>query len=159
MREIRQQRVFLTFAASDLAQARPVTARLVTSGGMILDQAYTTEPFIGVRGDFIRASLLARLRHCAAALCLYGARTTDDDWVRWALATTAELQLPMLGAALPGADARESERFLTRMGAEIVTLEDDAISTRTRLRSPRYTGALDTETLIETLRFMHHSVR
>ena len=94
--------MFLTFAASDLALARPVTARLVVGGGISLDQALSSEPFASERGDFIRASLLARLRRCTSALCLYGARTADDLWVRWALETAAELRLPLLGAALPG---------------------------------------------------------
>jgi hypothetical protein len=159
MREIRRQRVFLTFGAGDLAQARPVTARLVTGGGMILDQAYTSEPFVGAPGEFIRASLLTRLRHCAAALCLYGPRTTDDDWVRWALEAAAELELPVLGAALPGADGRESEHFLTRLGAEIVTLDGDVIAARTRSLAPRFAGALDAASLIETLQLMRHSIR
>ena len=133
-----RQRVFLTFAAGDLAQARPVAARLLAGGGISLDQALTSEPFASARGDIIRASLLTRLRHCTSALCLYGARTTDDDWVRWALETAAELSLPLLGAALPGEAARDSERFLTRLGVELVPLNRDAIVTRTRdlLRAP-----------------------
>ena len=119
--------------------ARPVTARLLAGGGISLDQALTSEPFASERGDFIRASLLTRLRHCTSALCLYGARTADDDWVRWALETAAELKLPLLGAALPGEDAWDAERFLTRLGAELVPLNRDAIVTRARAarRRPR----------------------
>ena len=113
-----RQRVFLTFAAGDLALARPVTARLVAGGGIALDQALTSEPFASDRGDIVRASLLTRLRHCTSALCLYGARTADDDWVRWALEAAAELKLPLLGAALPGEAAWDTERYLTRLGAE-----------------------------------------
>jgi len=155
-----RQRIFLTFASGDLALARPVTARLLAGGGISLDEALTSEPFATQQGDIIRTSLLTRLRHCASALCLYGARTADDDWVRWALETAAELKLPLLGAALPGADARDAERFLTRLGAELVPLNRDAIVTRTRAvsthRSPR---AIDAASIAETLLLMRHPLR
>ncbi len=154
------QRVFLTFAASDLALARPVTARLVVGGGISLDQALTSEPFESERGDFIRASLLARLRRCASALCLYGARTADDLWVRWALETAAELKLPLLGAALPGEDAWDAERFLTRLGAELVPLNRDAIVTRTHAVSTHWgSRAMDAASIAETLFLMRHPLR
>jgi uncharacterized membrane protein len=153
-------RVFLTFASGDLAQARPVTARLVAGGGISLDQALTSEPFASMRGDIIRASLLTRLRHCASALCLYGARTADDEWVRWALEAAAELKLPLLGAALPGEEAWASERFLTRLGAELVPLNRDAIVTRTRACSThRVTPAIDAASIAETLHLMRHPLR
>ena len=71
----------------------------------------------------------------------------------------AELELPVLGAALPGADGRESEHFLTRLGAEIVTLDGDVIAARTRSLAPRFAGALDAASLIETLQLMRHSIR
>jgi hypothetical protein len=155
-----RQRVFLTFASGDLAQARPVTARLVAGGGIALDQALTSEPFATMRGDIIRASLLTRLSHCASALCLYGARTADDEWVRWALETAAELKLPLLGAALTGEDARDAERFLTRLGAELVPLNRDAIVRQTRAvgarRDPR---TIDAASIAETLRLMRHPLR
>jgi hypothetical protein len=155
-----RQRVFLTFASGDLAQARPVTARLVAGGGIALDQALTSEPFATMRGDIIRASLLTRLSHCASALCLYGARTADDEWVRWALETAAELKLPLLGAALPGEGGWESERFLTRLGAELVPLNRDAILTRTRAISrSRLAPAIDAESIAETLHLMRHPIR
>jgi hypothetical protein len=152
--------VFLTFAAGDLAQARPVTARLVAGGGLALDQALTSEPFATVRGDIIRASLLTRLRHCASALCLYGARTVDDDWVWWALEAAAELKLPLLGAALPGEDTWDAERFLTRLGAELVPLDRDAIVTRTRAASAhRGSRTMDAASIAETLFLMRHPLR
>ena len=50
MRDTPRQRVFLTFAAGDLVQARPVTAGLLAGGGIALDQALTSEPFAGARG-------------------------------------------------------------------------------------------------------------
>jgi hypothetical protein len=160
MRETTRQRVFLTFAAGDLAQARPVAARLLAGGGIALDQAFTSEPFAGERGDIIRASLLARLRHSASAFCLYGARTTDDDWVRWALETAAELRLPLLGAALPGEVSRDSERYLARLGVELVPLVRDEIVARTRsLATRRAPRSLDAASLVETLHLMRHPVR
>jgi hypothetical protein len=154
------QRVFLTFAAGDLAQARPVTARLVAGGGISLDQALTSEPFASQRGDIIRTSLLTRLRHCTSALCLYGARTADDEWVRWALETAAELKLPLLGAALPGEDTWDAERFLTRLGAELVPLNRDAILTRARAVSVQPARrAIDASSIAETLHLMRHPLR
>ena len=160
MRETTRQRVFLTFAAGDLTQARPVAARLLAGGGIALDQAFTSEPFSGHRGDIIRASLLARLRHSASALCLYGAKTTDDDWVRWALETAADLRLPLLGVALPGEVSGESERYLTRIGAELVPLVRDDIVARTRsFAARRGTRAIDATSIVETLQLMRHPVR
>jgi len=154
------QRVFLTFAASDLALARPVTARLVVGGGISLDQALSSEPFASERGEFIRASLLARLRRCTSALCLYGARTADDLWVRWALETAAELRLPLLGAALPGEGTWDAERLLTRLGAELVPLDRDAIVTRTRAASAhRGSRTVDAASIAETLHLMRHPIR
>jgi hypothetical protein len=159
-RETTRQRVFLTFAAGDLACARPETARLLAGGGICLDQALTGEPFASARGDIIRASLLTRLRHCTSALCLYGTRTADDDWVRWALETAAELRLPLLGAALPGERAKDTERYLTRLGAELIPLTRDAIVTRTRAFSTRrITPAIDAASIAETLHLMRHQVR
>jgi hypothetical protein len=155
-----RQRVFLTFASGDLAQARPVAAGLLASGGISLDQALTSEPFASARGDIIRASLLTRLSHCASALCLYGARTTDDAWVRWALETAVELRLPTLGAALPGAAAGDSEHFLTRLGVELVPLNRDAIVTRTSAFSVSSPArGIDAASIAETLHLMRHPLR
>jgi hypothetical protein len=160
VRETTRQRVFLTFAAGDLIQARPVAARLLAGGGISLDQAFTSEPFEGHRGDIIRASLLTRLRHSASALCLYGARTTDDDWVRWALEAAAELKLPLLGVALPGEVSGDSERYLTRLGAELVPLVRDDIVARTRtLATRRGARTLDAASIAETLYLMRHPLR
>jgi hypothetical protein len=148
------------FAAGDLPLARPVTARLVAGGSIALDQALTSEPFAGQRGDFIRASLLARLRHCTSALCLYGARTAEDDWTRWALGAAAELKLPLLGAALPGEHAPEVERYLTRLGAEIVPLDREAIVAKARSVAAAPPGRrLDTAAIVETLQLMRHPLR
>jgi hypothetical protein len=160
VRETTRQRVFLTFAAGDLTRARPVAARLLAGGGIALDQAFTSEPFAGQRGDITRASLLARLRHCASALCLYGARTTDDDWVRWALEAAADLRLPLLGVALPGEVSGDSERYLTGLGAELVPLVRDDIVARTRnLATRRSLRTLDAASIAETLHLMRHPLR
>jgi hypothetical protein len=158
--DTKRQRVFLTFATGDLALARPVTARLLVGGGISLDQALTSEPFASQRGDIIRASLLTRLRHCTSALCLYGARTAEDDWVRWALETAAGLKLPLLGAALTGEDAWDAERFLTRLGAELVPLNRDTIVTRARAAGAvRVSRAIDAASIAETLHLMRHPLR
>ena len=160
MRQPTRQRGFLTFAAGDLALARPGTARLVAGGGLALDQALTSEPFAGERGDFIRASLLTRLRHCTSALCLYGASTAGDDWVRWGLEAAAELRLPLLGAALPGDPDHEAEGFLTRLGVDIVPLDRDIIVARAcSMATRRVTRALDAATIAETLHLMRHPLR
>lgn len=160
MRDTTRQRVFLTFASGDLIQARPVTARLLAGGGLALDQGLTSEPFVGAPGDFIRASLLTRLRHCTGALCLYGARTLEDPWVRWTLETAAELRLPLLGASLPGAASSDSERVLARLGVEIVPLDRETILTRTRPgQGPRPRSRLDAASIVETLHLMRHPLR
>jgi hypothetical protein len=160
VRETTRQRVFLTFAAGDLIQARPVAARLLAGGGIALDQAFTSEPFAGQRGDIIRASLLTRLRHCASALCLYGARTTDDEWVRWALEAAADLRLPLLGVALPGEASGDSERYLERLGAELVPLvRDDIVARAHSLAAGRTTRRLDAASIVETLHLMRHPIR
>ena len=152
-----RQRVFLTFAVGDLAQARPVTAGLVAGGGITLDQALSSEPCGSSRGDIVRISLLTRLRHCTSALCLYGARTAEDDWVRWALETAAELKLPLLGAALPGERAPDTERYLSQLGVELVPLSRDAIVARTRSFAPMHRRpAIDAASLAETLHLMRH---
>ena len=155
-----RQRVFLTFAAGDLKRVRPVTARLQAGGALALDHGLSSGPFATPRGDIIRASLETRLRHCTSALCLYGARTLDDEWVRWALEAAAELRLPLLGAALPGEAAGASERFLTDLGAEIVPLSGDAIATRARAAAVRPRIApIDAASIAETLYLMRHPLR
>lgn len=158
--EAQRQRVFLTFASGDLALVRPVTARLYAGGGVTLDQALTSEPFASARGEIIRASLLARLSHCTSALCLYGARTLEDDWVRWALQAAAELKLPLLGAALPGQAAQDTERALTGLGAELVTLDRDDIAARAHAAGARRPArVIDAASIAETLHLMRHPLR
>jgi hypothetical protein len=158
--ENRRQRVFLTFASSDLALVRPVTARLCAAGSVALDQALTSEPFSSARGEIVRASLLARLRRCTSALCLYGASTMDDDWVRWALQSAAELKLPLLGAALPGEGADEPARLLTALGAELVTLDRDDLAARARAAGARRPArGIDAASIAETLHLMRHPLR
>ena len=160
MRDTTRQRVFLTFASGDLALARSVTAGLVAGGGITLDDALTSEPFDGARGDIIRASLLTRLGHCATALCLYSTKTADDLWVRWALGAAADLRLPLLGAALPGEAAGDAERLLTRLGARIVPLERERIVDAARSLARRQVRpALDAASIAETLHLMRHPLR
>ena len=155
-----RERVFLTFAAGDLPRVRPITARLRAGGALALDHGLASEPFATPRGDIIRASLQARLRHCTSALCLYGARTLDDEWVRWALAAATELRLPLLGAALPGEATGASERFLTGLGVELVPLEGDVIAARAReVAGGRPVARIDAAALADTLHLMRHPLR
>ena len=102
----------------------------------------------GERGDFIRASLLTRLRHCTSALCLYGASTADDDWVRWALGDGRRAQAPSArrrpsrrgrrrGRALPhparrGTGAADRDAIVTRARAARDAAASRARSTRRR---------------------------
>ena len=93
-------------------------------------------------------------------LCLYGARTLEDDWVRWALQTAAELRLPLLGASLPGVIAPDSEWGLSRLGVEIVPLDREAILARTSsAASNRPERTLSAASIAETLHFMRHPLR
>jgi hypothetical protein len=155
-----RQRVFLTFATGDLQRVRPITARLQAGGSLALDHALSSEPFASSRGEIIRASLLARLRHCTSALCLYGAETLDDAWVRWALERAVDLRLPLLGAAISGEEASASERFLVGLGAELVPLGGDAIASRARaVAVRRRITPIDATSIAETLALMRHPIR
>ena len=80
--------------------------------------------------------------------------------VRWALESAAELSLPLLGAALPGEVARDSESFLTRLGVELIPLSKDAILTRAQaLSARRPSRAIDAASIAETLHLMRHPLR
>lgn len=152
--------MFLTYAAGDFALARPVAARLCSAGTVAFDQALTGEPFVSVRGEILRASFLARLRRCTSVLCLYGAHTLEDDWVRWMLEAAARLGLPLLGAALTHDDDRGAERFLIRLGAELVPSDDAHITARAReVGEAQSLRTVDIESIAETLHLMRHSNR
>jgi hypothetical protein len=154
-------RIFLTFAAADLALARPVTAQLRTAcGGLALDYAVPSEPFAAQRSDLIRASLTLRLKHSAATICLFGAGTLEDDWVRWTLAAARQLCHPLLGAPLSGEGSGAVAELLTSLGAEIVPLRGEAIMQRLARRPvlPR-TEPLTADDLAGALRLMKHSLR
>ena len=74
--------------------------------------------------------------------------------------TAAELKLPLLGAALSGESARESELYLTRLGAELVPLNGDAILTRMgAISARRISPAIDAASIAETLHLMRHPLR
>ena len=78
----------------------------------------------------------------------------------WALEAAAELKLPLLGAALPGEDAKDAERLLTRLGAEIVPLNGEAIVARARAASTFPAArAIDAAAIAETLHLMRHPLR
>jgi hypothetical protein len=154
-------RLFLTFAGVDVAPARAVATQLRSAGGgLAFDYAVPSEPFAAQASDLIRASLALRLKRCAATVCLFGAHTLDDDWVRWTLATAKQLRRPLLGAAFAGAACGEVADLLAALGAEIVPLRGDAIAQRLK-RSPTLPAAerLTVDILADTLRLMKHPLR
>jgi hypothetical protein len=154
-------RLFLTFAASDLALARPVTAQLRTAcSSLALDYAVPSEPFAAQRSDLIRASLALRLRRSAATVCLFGAGTLEDAWVRWTLAAARQLCHPLLGAPLSDDGSGAVAELLSSLGAEIVPLRGEAIARRLDRRPllPR-SEPLTADVLAGTLRLMRHAQR
>jgi len=156
----RQTKVFLTFAASDVTLVRPLTTRLTAAGGLTLDEGVPSTPFTGPRSDIIRASLLARLRRCAGALCLYRPGTLEDEWVLWSLTVAQALELPLLRAPLPGDAADESEHILAELGAAFVPLSGEAIVARIHDRERGQRRAtLDVASIAETLHLMRHPLR
>jgi len=155
-----RSRLFLTFAGVDLALARPAAAQLRSVGGLTLDWAVTSEPFAAQRSDLIRASLAQRLRRCAATVCLFGAETLEDDWVRWTLAAARQLRQPLLGAPFSIADSGDVAGLLASIGAEIVPLRGEAIVQRLAHRPalPR-TEPLTVDALADALLLMRHPLR
>jgi hypothetical protein len=154
-------RLFLTFAGVDLALARPVAAQLCSAGGgLAFDWAVSSEPFAAQRSDLIRASLALRLKRCVATVCLFGAETLEDDWVRWTLATAQQLRHPLLGAPFAGAASGDVADLLASIGAEIVPLRGEAIAQRLSRRPvlPR-TEPLTADALAGTLRLKKHPLR
>jgi hypothetical protein len=153
-------KLFLTFAGGDLALVRPLAAQLRLAGGVNLDYAVPREPFAAQRSDLIRASLALRLKRCAATVCLYGADTLEDDWVRWTLAAARQLRQPVLGAPFPGAVSNNVAELLASIGAEIVPLRGEAIAQRLA-RRPAYprTEPLTADSLTGALRLMKHPLR
>src|SRR5664280_407330 len=124
-----RRRLFLTFSESDLAVVRPIAASLRQSGGgLALDYAVLRAPFATERSDLIRASLALRLKHSTAAVCLIGAGTAADEWVRWTLAAASELRLPLFGASLAGPPPADALDLLAGFGAEIIPLDGAVIA-------------------------------
>lgn len=154
-----QAKLFLTFAGGDLPLVRPVAAAFRQGGALGLDYAVTTEPFAAQRSDLIRASLELRIRRCAAAVCLYGAGTLDDAWVRWTLAAARRLELPLFGAPLV-AGTGEAAALLAGLGIEIVPLRREAIAQRlAQPPEPLHCSPFTAESLALTWRMMKHPLR
>lgn len=155
-----QAKLFLTFAGGDLPLVRPVAAVLRQGGdALTLDYAVTSEPFTAQRSDLIRASLQLRIKRCTAAVCLYGAGTLDDSWVRWTLAAARRLELPLLGAPL-AAGAGEVAELLAGLGVELVPLQPKTFASHL-LPTPHEPLAktLSAEVVAQTLRLMRHHLR
>ena len=156
----RQTRVFLTFAAGDVPLVRPLTTQLTVAGGLTIDDGVPSSPFTGPRSEIIRASLLARLRRCAGALCLYRPGTLEDEWVLWSLTVARALDIPLLRSPLPGDTADESERILTELGAVAVPLLGEAIIARVLDHTAgQHRPVLDVSSIAETLYLMRHPLR
>ena len=123
--------LFLAFARDDLAVARPAVEQLRGGAAALhLDYSLRSEPFDAGPAEYIRASLRLRIARCAATLCLLGAETADDPWVRWTLDTAQALRRPLLGAPLSGASTPAAARLVTSLGGEIVPLRVEAIRER-----------------------------
>jgi hypothetical protein len=136
--ERERPRLFLTFSEGDLPSVRPFAANLrLSGGGLALDYAVLREPFATERSDLIRASLALRLKHSAAAICLIGAGTVGDEWVRWTLAAASELRLPLFGASLSGPPPAEAVDLLAGLGAEMIPLDGAVIAHRVTGNVPR----------------------
>jgi hypothetical protein len=157
-------KLFLTFSEGDLPIVRPVAASLrLSGGGLALDYAVLREPFVAERSDLIRASLALRLKHSAAAVCLIGAGTAADEWVRWTLTAASELRLPLFGASLVGPPPADALDLLAGFGAEIVPLDGAVIARCLTGEVPR-TGArvrarAHEHPLSFAVRFMRHPLR
>jgi len=155
-------RLFLTFSEGDLPIVRPVAASLrLSGGGLALDYAVLRDPFATERSDLIRASLALRLKRSAAAVCLIGAGTAADEWVRWTLAAASELRLPLFGASLAGPPPADALDLLAGFGAEIVPLDGAVIARRLTGEVPRI-GArarAHEHPLSFAVRFMRHPLR
>jgi hypothetical protein len=153
-----QPRLFLTFAGADLSQARRLAANLRGAGAVALDYAVPSEPFAAQRSGLIRASLVVRLKRCAATLCLYGAGTLDDEWVSWTLKTSRELRLPLLGAPLEAPGPGEVAGLLRSIGAEIVAPRGEAIAGMVS-SGPRRRDPITVEALAHTLHMLKQPLR
>ena len=126
-----QPLLFVAFARDDLVLARPVAEQLrAGTGALQLDYSLRGESFHTEAADYIRASLKLRIARCAAMLCLVGAHTTEDPWVRWTLATAQALKRPLFGAPLAGAPSLAAADLLASLGGELVPLSGEAIRER-----------------------------
>jgi hypothetical protein len=148
-------KLFLTFAEGDLGLVRPVAAQLRRSGCVALDYSVPAEPFTAQRSYLIRASLALRIQRCCGAVCLYGARTLNDEWVRWTLDAARKMSLPLLGASLSGLPSGETADLLAGLGIEAIPLSADTISRRFSPAGSH--GETDSENpLTLALRVMRH---
>ncbi len=122
--------LFVAFARDDLVLARPAAEQLrVGAAALRLDYSTRHEAFDTEAAAYLRASLELRISRCAATLCLLGARTADDPWVRWTLDTAKTLGRPLLGAPLRDAPDPAADLFRS-LGVEIVPLRPAAIRER-----------------------------
>jgi hypothetical protein len=160
--EHERPKLFLTFSEGDLAAVRPVAASLrMCGGGLALDYAVLREPFATERSGLIRASLALRLKHSAAAICLIGAGTVADEWVRWTLDAARELQLPLFGASLAGPPPADAVDLMDGLGAEMIPLDGAVIAHRVTGQVPQVAARPrpHEHPLSFAVRFMRHPLR
>jgi uncharacterized protein YfaA (DUF2138 family) len=102
-----------------------------------------------------------RLKHSAAAICLIGAGTVADEWVRWTLDAASELRLPLFGASLSGPPPAEAVDLLARLGAEMIPLDGAAIAHRMTGTVPQVETRerAHEHPLSFAVRFMRHPLR
>jgi hypothetical protein len=156
-----RQRLFLTFAAGDLVRVREFAVELrECGGGIAVDYSLPSQPFAAQRAEIIRASLVLRIQHCAATVCLLGAETLENDWVMWTLGAARSLGRPIIGAPLAARPPAEAARRLAAFGADVVPLTGAAIVSHLQPRheappqGPAAAGVLD-----HVLRLMMHRAR
>jgi len=155
-----RQRVFLTFAASDVTLVRRVALRLQSGGDLVFDDGVPGSSFAGPRAEIVRASLVSRLRRASGVLCLFRDQTLEDDWVLWAVMAARELRLPLLGAPLDGMTTDICGRALADLGFDLVPARGDMIEARLRDRaSHREQADRGPLAISDALRSMRHPLR
>jgi hypothetical protein len=152
--------LLFTFAAGDLAVARPFAERLKASSGVLaVDLSLTSELFATQRADYIRASLDVRIRRATATVCLFGPQTLADDWVLWTLETAHLRGRPIVAAPLV-APTPEAIDLFSALGAAIVPLRAESFARHlAAIEEGRARPSSVAESAMLALRAMRHPVR
>ncbi len=89
-------------------------------------------------------------------MCLFGARTAGDQWVRWMLSAAGDLELPIVGVPLVGELSLADLDLLAVHDAEVAPLNGEVIVHRlfaARLQEKPYLRSLENPLLL-ALRLM-----